>query len=177
MKTRYVLLAVLVALVATLLLLRDLDNSAHATKAVATSLAYQADIYGGTGLETIEYLSDLQFHSWGNFGINAHVLRSRLRTSGDEIAYAISASDPDAFAFNVIDQFSHTLQLHVTNSMYSAGTVTEPATNTLHFVWKIEDQGLHLNLHRTAILESEPNVTTEHIVREEFAIENLGTPL
>ncbi|MBN1485067.1 MAG: hypothetical protein JXA37_10120, partial [Chloroflexia bacterium] len=84
MKTRYVLLAVLVALVATLLLLRDLDNSAHATKAVATSLAYQADIYGGTGLETIEYLSDLQFHSWGNFGINAHVLRSRLRTSGDE---------------------------------------------------------------------------------------------
>lgn len=176
MKARFVVLCFLSAMIFTMLLLQSLYGAVHAAPNAPSNLAYTENIYGGPGLETIEYLSDLNFYSWGGFGVNAHVFRSRLQSSGDEIAYAISDSKPDAFVLEVVDQFSTTFQIHVTKSMYSSGTVTQSEPDELHFVWEIEQEDLHLKLHKIATLETDTNIHTERIIREEFAVENLGEP-
>lgn len=138
------------------------------------NLSFQADIFGSSTPENIEYLGDLNFYSWGGFGVNAHVYRSLLQ-GGDQIAYAVSANDPNAFTINVSAVNSSTpMTLTVTKAGYSAGLVTMPATNQLHFVWDVQQSGFNLRLHKTATLVSAPNVTAQYVIIETFAIENIG---
>lgn len=132
------------------------------------NLWFQADIFGGTSQETIEYLSNLSFQNFGGFGTNAHIYRASLQ-SGDEIAFAVSANDPNAFSLQVIPNLGAPVTLTVTKNDYSAGVVTMPSPNELHFTWEIEQSGLHVNLHRHVTLD--PN---SDIVREVFSVENLG---
>ena len=65
-----------------------------------SNLSFQADIYGDSTLETISYIYDLSFHDYGGFGINAHIVRSGLR-SGDQIAFAVSRDDINSFVIGV----------------------------------------------------------------------------
>lgn len=139
------------------------------------NLSFQADIYGDAGPETIEYKSDLQFHSAGGFGTNAHIYLAHLR-SGDGIAYAISADDPYAYTLQVATEDGVPKILTVTNADYSAGMVTMPSSNELRFTWDILQSGLHAKLHRHVTLQVNPNVTAEHVVQEVFTVENLGPP-
>lgn len=143
-------------------------------QALPPNLSFQADIYGGAGLETIEYLSDLTFYSWGGFGTNAHVYRARLLSPGDETAYAISADTPNAFSLNVIPQAGTPLTLTVTSSAYQQGLVEAIAPNELHFTWDINQSGLHVKLHRYVTLVPDARVTARNVIQERFAVENVG---
>lgn len=138
------------------------------------NLAFQADIFGSSTPENIEYLSDLNFYSWGGFGVNAHVYRAFLQ-GGDQIAYAVSADNPNAFTLNVSAFNSSTpVTLTVTKTEYSAGIVTMPSANQLHFVWNIQQSGFYLRLHKTATLVSDPTMTAQYTIIETFSIENIG---
>ena len=138
------------------------------------NLSFQADIFGSSTPENIEYLSDLNFYSWGGFGVNAHVYRAFLQ-GGDQIAYAVSADNPNAFTLNVSALNSSTpITLTVTKSEYSAGVVTMPSANQLNFVWDIQESGFSLKLHKTATLVFNPAVTAKYVISETFTIENLG---
>jgi hypothetical protein len=143
-------------------------------QALPPNLSFQANIYGSAGLETIEYLSDLKFYSWGGFGTNAHVYRARLQSSGEEIAYAVSANTPNAFSLNVIPQAGTPLTLTVTSSAYQQGLVEAVSSNELHFTWDINQSGLHIKLHRYAKLIPDERVTVRNVIQERFAVENLG---
>lgn len=137
------------------------------------NLSFQADIYGSTSPETLEYVSDFNFYNWGGFGVNSHVFRARLR-SGDQVAYAVSASDPYAFTLQTQVGSGEPITLTVTNNEYSSGIVSMPSPSELHFTWEIEESGLHLRIHRYATLVQKPDVTVQNIIRENFSIENLG---
>jgi hypothetical protein len=150
-------------------------SGVRSEESTVSNLAFQADIYGNSYPETIEYLADLRFYSFGGFGVNAHVFRSRLR-SGDEIAYAISASDPYAFTLRATIDDADPVTLTVSNSDYSAGLVTMLSSSELRFTWEIVQSDLHVRLHRRAVLVSNPTVTAGHVVSESFAVENLGQP-
>ncbi len=140
---------------------------------IVGNLSFQADIYGDSGLETIEYLSDLGFHSFGGFGTNAHIYRARLH-SGDEIAYAISKSNPYAFSMQATPNNGDPVTLTLTNDAYSAGIVTMPNPNEMNFTWEIEQSGLHFNIHRKVTLASNSAITAQFVIREIFLVENLG---
>lgn len=140
------------------------------------NLSFQSDISGSSNPETLEYLSDLSFHSWGGFGVNAHVFRARIQSSGDEIAYAVSADTPNAFTLNTNIDPDTTVTLTVSTAEYSAGTVTMPSESELHFVWDIQELGLHLKLHKKVILVPDESVTVKNVISESFTIENLGQP-
>jgi hypothetical protein len=140
---------------------------------VPEDLSFQADIYGDQNLENIAYSSDLGFHSFGGFGTNSHTYAARLR-SGDEVAYAISAHNPNAFSIEVTNADDDTVSLLVTNDDYSSGTVSAPGPNQLQFTWAVEQSGIHLNLHRYIVLDENARVHAQHVVSEVFAIENLG---
>ncbi|MGA9351151.1 MAG: hypothetical protein WBW48_20425, partial [Anaerolineae bacterium] len=138
------------------------------------NLSFQADIFGGSGLETIEYMSDLNFYNWGGYGVNAHVYRALLQ-SGDQIAYGVSANDPNVFTLNISSLNSSTpVTLTVTKTEYSAGTVTMPFDSELHFVWEIQESGFHLKLHKRVTIGFNPNITAQYVTSETFSIENMG---
>jgi hypothetical protein len=138
------------------------------------SLSFQADIYGDSNLETIEYLSDLKFYSWGGFGTNAHIFRARLLSSGDEIAYAVSASTKYVFSFEIINDKGERHTIGMSSSDYPSGSVEALSENELHFIWEINEPNFHINLHRYASLEENPDLITGYYVQEQFEIENLG---
>ncbi len=162
----------LVALAAALILIIP----ASAQPLAVTNLSFQADISGSSSPETLEYLSDLHFYSWGGFGVNAHIFRARIQSSGDEIAYAVSADTPNAFTLNATIDPNTPVTLTITTAEYSAGTVTMPTPSELHFVWEVQESGLHVKLHRKATLVPNPNVTVGNVISESFTIENLGQP-
>jgi len=140
-----------------------------------SNLSFQADIYGGSSPETIEYWSDLKFYGFGGFGTNSLIYRSDLVPGSDGIAYAASAGNPNVFTLNVSSEDSGTpVTLAVTTAEYSAGTVTMPSPNQLNFVWDIQESGLHLKLHRAATLVFNPAITAKYVISETFTIENLG---
>jgi hypothetical protein len=140
-----------------------------------SNLSFQADIYGGTGLETIEYISDIAFYSYGGFGTNAHVVRSNLAT-GDGIAYAVSTNDPNSFTLQVspVGETTPTDTLTITKSQYPTGEVEMVSTNELHFSWEIIQSGYHIILHKNATLVANPNLTSGYMFLESFSIENFG---
>ena len=137
------------------------------------NLSFQADIYGGTTLETIEYLSDLSFHSFGGFGTNAHIYRANL-VSGDQIAYAVSASDSYAFSLRATRLGGESVSLEITNAEYTAGVVTMPSPSDLRFTWEIEQSGLHMHLHRRVTLLANSQIAAGSVISEVFSVENLG---
>ena len=137
------------------------------------NLSFQADIYGDSGLERIEYLSDLSFQSFGGFGTNAHTYRANL-VSGDQIAYAVSAGDPYAFSLQATLPGGESVFLGVANADYSVGDVTMPSPSELRFTWEIEQSGLHLNLHRRVTLLTSSQITSGSVISEVFSVENLG---
>jgi hypothetical protein len=137
------------------------------------NLSFQADIYGNTNLESIEYPSTLAFTNWGGFGVNAHTYRSRL-AGGDQVAYAISASRPNAFSLDVITQAGDPLTLSLASADYPKGSVEAISPNELHFVWDINQLGLHVKLHRYVKLFRDDRVTVKNIVQEKYEIENVG---
>ena len=99
---------------------------------LSSSLSFQADIYGDSGLESIEYPSDFSFHGFGGFGNNAHIFRSRL-VSGDEVAFAVSANSPNAFALEVTSQIGSPVTLFVSKDAYSTGSVIQPTESHFRF--------------------------------------------
>jgi len=118
-------------------------------------------------------MSDLKFYSWGGYGVNAHVYRSRL-AGGEEVAYGISANDSYAFSLNVTTASGSVITLTVTPGEYSSGVVTMPSSSELDSVWNVQQAGLNLRLHRHAVLVSDPRVTVQNVISETFSIENLG---
>lgn len=144
------------------------------TQAAVPNLAYQANLYGNSAPETIEYLADLNYYSWGGFGTNAHVFRSRLQSSGEEIAYAVSTDLPNAFAIDVLSPAGEQVRLSVASAAYSNGTVEAVSSTEIHYVWDISQYGLRVKLHRYARLIRDERVTTKYVVQERFAVENLG---
>ena len=143
-------------------------------ESVATppNLSFQADIYGDFQTETVEYLSDLTFHSWGDSDSTARIYRARLSSSGDEIAYAISASTPNAFSFDVIPETGERLTIAVASADYPRGTVVALPSGELQFTWDINQSGLHIRLHRYASLVHDNRVT--NVIQERYVVENLG---
>jgi hypothetical protein len=141
---------------------------------IPPALSFQADIYGDSNPETIEYLSDLAFHSWGGFGTNAHIFRARLQSSGEEIAYAVSASTPDVFSFEIINNLGERHTIGMPSSAYPNGSVEAVSAIELHFVWEINDPNLHIKLHRYASLKVNQDLITGYYIEERFVIENLG---
>ena len=141
---------------------------------IPPALSFQADIYGDSNPETIEYLSDLAFHSWGGFGTNAHIFRARLRSSGEEIAYAVSASTPNVFSFDIINELGERHTIGMPSSAYQSGNVEAVSATELHFVWEINDPYLHIKLHRYANLKENSDLATGYYIEEQFVIENLG---
>lgn len=138
------------------------------------NLVFQADIYGSTTPENIEYVGDLRFYGWGGFGTNAHVFRAFLQ-GGDQIAYAVSANDPNAFSLNVSPaNGGASVVLTVTKSEYSTGTVSASAPNQLSYIWEIQKSGFHLRLHKLATLNARADITAGYVVSEAFSVENLG---
>lgn len=172
MKSRLLSILVAISVFASFRLPNQLVRAEP--QALPPNLSFQANIYGSAGIETIEYLSDLKFYSWGSFGTNAHVYRARLQSSGEEIAYAISANTPNAFSLNVIPQAGTPLTLTVTSSAYQQGLVEAVSPNELHFTWDINQSGLHIKLHRYAKLIPDERVTVRNVIQERFAVENLG---
>ena len=162
-----------VAAIIVILMLGSLSTAQAAPQ--ISNLSFQADIFGGSGLETIEYVGDLTFYYWGGFGTNAHVFRSFLQ-GGDQIAYAVSWDNPNAFTFQVSPIGSTTpIILTITKAEYSTGIVTQPSPSELHFVWDVQKSGYHFKLHKKAILVSNSAVTAQKVINETFTVENLGT--
>ncbi len=142
---------------------------------IPPSLSFQADIYGDSNPETIEYLSDLNFYGWGGFGTNAHIFRARLMSSGEEIAYAVSPSTENVFSFDIINSLGERYSIGMHSSAYPNGSVEAVSSTELHFVWEINDPNLHINLHRYASLQQNPALVTGYCIEERFVIENLGS--
>jgi choice-of-anchor C domain-containing protein len=138
-----------------------------------TNISFQADIYGSTSLERIEYPSTLAFTYWGGFGTNAHMYRS-LIAGGDQIAFAIDRNIPLAFSMDVTTQAGDQLTLSLASADYPNGTVESISSSELHFAWDINQSGLHVRLHRYAKLVPNDLVTVRNIIQERYEIENLG---
>lgn len=138
------------------------------------NLSFQADIFGDSTPENIEYVADLNFYNWGGFGTNAHVYRAFLQ-GGDQIAYAVSIDNPNAFTFNVSALNSGTpVTLTVTKDEYSTGIITMPSVNQLSYVWEVQELGFHLKLYKIVTLVFNSDITAQYVVSETYSIENLG---
>lgn len=153
-------------------------NQSARSSTQTPNLSFQADIYGGAGLEAISYNADLSFQSYGGFGTNSHVVSSFL-TSGDQVAYAVSYNNPNSFTLDVSPRGGEvpTATLVVTKSQYSTGTVTLVNPNELHFSWEIIQEPYHLILHKKAILLENQDLTANYMFQESFSVENLGNPV
>lgn len=174
MKRVFAVYLVSVFLISLLGLYSVDGHNVQAIEASTIPLSFKADIYGGQDPETIEYLSDLSFHSFGGFGTNAHIFRARLR-SGDEVAFAVSANDPDAFSLHIVNSDGEDKKISITNAEYSNGGVTRVSPSTLRYDWEVSREGVDFVLHRDVILRSDHQVVGQYVVQESFSIENLGS--
>jgi hypothetical protein len=140
-----------------------------------SNLSFQADIYGDSTLETISYIYDLSFHDYGGFGINAHIVRSGLR-SGDQIAFAVSRNDINSFVIGVSQVGANVpdTELVINRDQYPLGTVEMIGGSQLHFVWEVNQSGYHIKLHKNAQLLTD-QVTSGFKFEEIYTIENIGS--
>jgi len=166
-KYKNLLLILTILIITSILIFEEVHS--------VSNLSFQADIFGGTGLETIEYNTDLSFTNYGGYGTNSHVVRSFLQ-SGDQIAYGVYKSDPNSFLIEVSPEGfeESTDTLVITNSQYTSGTVEMINSNELHFSWEIIREGYHVILHKNAFLQTDPGLYSGYKFIETFSIENLG---
>lgn len=151
-----------------------LGSSVQAELDPLPHLSFQADIYGSSALETISYRSDLDFENHGGFGINAPVFISGLR-SGDGVMFAVSNSPAAVFSFEILeDTIPKTIS--VPSSAYPNGEVEALSSTKLHYVWEIEDVNFHVKLHKYAELVEDERLAGGYHVREQFSLENYGSP-
>jgi hypothetical protein len=152
------------------------ENSARGTPDFSLpvmNLTFQADIYGDSNLETINYVSDLNFHSGGGFGGNAGVFGSSM-TSGDGTWFAVSIDDLNSYTFDINDLGGNSILLPITRAEYPLGTVSIPSPSMLHFVWEIQKSDLHIKLHKYAELVPDTQVVAQYVIYESYKLENLG---
>ena len=82
MSVNRLLLSVVILGVVTVLLIQnplltDEIRAASSTDLLdlpVSNLTFQADIFGDSRPETIQYVSDLAFHSWGGYGTNSLIV-------------------------------------------------------------------------------------------------------
>lgn len=141
----------------------------------ASNLSFQADIFGDSDLETISYVSDLTFHSYGGFGTNAWVVGSNLQ-SGDGVCFAVSYDDNNSFVLGVSPDGASfpVTNLIVSKNQYSQGQVENDGDSQLIFSWETFQNGYHIKLHKNAKLIPDSNILSGFKYEESFAIENLG---
>jgi len=148
-------------------------NAPAAAQTSVHDLNFSADVYGDSNLETITYTADLAFHSWGGYGINAHVFRAFL-TGGDQIALGISQSASEVFSFDVSDDQGVASTLIVTPQAYSQGLTSNPSDTSLQTTWEVNQSGFQIRLIRDCILEPNPDLLGKYLVKETFSIQTLG---